>query len=155
MTNRTLCLHASSRARGTRQRGGNAEAGFRHSQDLLLLSAGVSTGRPARGGAEASPWEWRVRGSLEVGPGEPSAAENVTGSRLPPQWSEQARVSLGPVCVGVPPTAAVLLAMPRVPALGGNRAQSVRVHEAARPWPLVWRPAFHTEVHRHLGLGRR
>lgn len=57
MTNCTLCLHASSRARGTRQRGGNAEAGFRHSQDLLLLSSRVSTGRPG-------PWG---RGGLALG----------------------------------------------------------------------------------------
>ena len=36
--------------------------------------------------------------------------------------------------MGIPPTAAVLPAMPCVHVLGGNRAQSVRVHEAALPW---------------------
>ena len=45
-----------------------------------------------------------------------------------------ARVSLASVHTGVPPTAAVLLAMPCVHVLGGSRAQRVRVHEAALPW---------------------
>ena len=36
--------------------------------------------------------------------------------------------------MGIPPTAAVLPATPRVHILGGNRAQSIRVQEAALPW---------------------
>ena len=68
-------------------------------------------------------------------PGEPSAAENVT---LAPSChrSDQstARGSLASVRMGVPPTVAVLPAMPCVHVLGGSRAQSVRVHEAALPW---------------------
>ena len=36
--------------------------------------------------------------------------------------------------MGIPPTAPVLPATPCVHVLGGNRAQSVRVHEAALPW---------------------
>ena len=78
MTNRTLCLHASSHASGTGQHGGNAEAGFHYSQDLLLLSFVVSTGPPGPSGARnPRPGEWSVSGSLEVGLGEPSAAESV------------------------------------------------------------------------------
>ena len=68
-------------------------------------------------------------------PGEPSGAENVT---LAPSChrSDQstARGSLASVRMGVPPTVAVLPAMPCVHVLGGSRAQSVRVHEAALPW---------------------
>ena len=45
-----------------------------------------------------------------------------------------ARGSLASVRMGVPPTVAVLPAMPCVHVLGGSRAQSVRVHEAALPW---------------------
>ena len=45
-----------------------------------------------------------------------------------------ARVSLPSLHMGVPPTAAVLLATPCVQVLRGNRAQSIRVHEAALPW---------------------
>ena len=45
-----------------------------------------------------------------------------------------ARVSLAPVHTGVSPIAAVLLATPCVHVLRGNRAQSIRVHEAALPW---------------------
>ena len=36
--------------------------------------------------------------------------------------------------MGIPPTVAVLPATPCVQVLGGNRAQSFRVHEAALPW---------------------
>ena len=36
--------------------------------------------------------------------------------------------------MGIPPTVAVLPATPCVHVLGGNRAQTVRVHEAALPW---------------------
>ena len=46
----------------------------------------------------------------------------------------RARVSLASMHTGVPPTAAVLLATPCVHVLRGNRAQSIRVHEAALPW---------------------
>ena len=45
-----------------------------------------------------------------------------------------ARVSLESLHTGVPPTAAVLLATLCVHVLRGNRAQSIRVHEAALPW---------------------
>ncbi|KAM7227842.1 hypothetical protein CapIbe_020296 [Capra ibex] len=75
MTNHTLCLLAFSCTRGTRQHGGNTEAGSRYSQDLVLLNIGGPERQDSRG----------------------------------------------------------------CPALG----LSVR------------RPAFHTEVHWHLGLGRR
>lgn len=40
-TNRTLCLHAAPRAGRSRQRIRTAEAGFGHSQDLLLLTPPV------------------------------------------------------------------------------------------------------------------
>ena len=53
------------------------------------------------------------------------------GCRLSGQST--ARVSLASVHTGVPPTAAVLLAMPCVHVLGGNRAQSIRGHKAALP----------------------
>ncbi|CAM9120780.1 unnamed protein product, partial [Rangifer tarandus platyrhynchus] len=43
-----------------------------------LTSAELRGPAWSRGGMEATPWEWRVSGSPEVGPGEPSAAENVT-----------------------------------------------------------------------------
>ena len=104
MTNRTLCLHASSRARGTRQRGGNAEAGFRHSQDLLLLSSGVSTGRSGprgRGGLALGVEGPRVSGgqpgralsSRERGWRPAAAAVDRAGPSLP---RSHARVSLPP-----------------------------------------------------------
>ena len=105
MTNRTLCLHASSRARGTRQRGGNAEAGFRHSQDLLLLSSGVSTGRPGprgRRGLAQGVEGPRVSGGRpgralsgrERGWRPAAASVGRAGPSLP--WS-RARVSLPPM----------------------------------------------------------
>ena len=52
---------------------------------------------------------------------------HLSGQNMP-------RVSLASVHTGVPPTAAVLLAMPCVHVLGGNRAQSSRGHRAALPW---------------------
>ena len=128
-------MHTSSCTRGTRQHGGNAEAGFCYSQDLLLLSLGVSTGRPGPEGARRPlPTSEGSAGLRRSRQGEPSAAENVTlapGCRLSGQST--ARVSLASVHTGVPPTAAVLLAMPCVHVLGGNRAQSIRGHKAALP----------------------
>ena len=135
---RLTCFHTSSRARGTRQHGGNAEAGFCYSQDLLLLSFTVSTGPPGPAGARRPlPRSGGSTGLRRSRQGEPSAAENVTlapGCRLSGQST--ARVSLVSLHTGVSPTAAVLLAMPCVHVLRGNRAQIIRVHKAALPWPL-------------------
>ena len=101
-------MHTSSRAPGTRQRGGNAEAGLR--QSGLTPAELPGEYRPAwtRGGTEAMPWDWRVGGSPEVGPGQPSAAENVTlapGCRRSGETT--AGGSLASLHMGVPPTAAV------------------------------------------------
>ena len=96
----------------------------------------MSTGRPGPAGARRPlPTSEGSAGLRRSCQGEPSAAENVTlapGCRLSGQST--ARVSLASVHTGVPPTAAVLLAMPCVHVLGGNRAQSSRGHRAALPW---------------------
>ena len=87
MTNHTLCLLTSSCTRGTRQRGGNAEAGFRYSQDLVLLSIGVSTGWPGPTGAQSprrgSGGSAGLRRSAE---GAFGSRERDPGAPLPPEW---------------------------------------------------------------------
>ena len=87
MTNHTPCLHVSSCTRGTGQRGGNPEAGFHYSQDLLLLSIGVSTGWPGPTGAQSprpgsggSARLWRSAG------GALGSRERDPGAPLPPEW---------------------------------------------------------------------
>ena len=82
--------------------------------------------RRPRPGSEGS------AGLRRSGPGEPSAAEDVTAA--PGCLRSGQSTSLGPVREGVPPAAAVLLAMPCVHVLGRNRAQSIRGHDAALPW---------------------
>ena len=146
-------MHPSSRAHGTRQRGGNAGAGFRYRQDLLLMSFGVITGRPGPAGARSPhPREWRVSGSLELGLGEPSAADNVT---------------LAPCCrrTGQSMADAPREGVHRCPSHSSSaaghalRARSQREqgpeHQGSQGCPAlglsVWRPVFNTEVHRHLG----
>ena len=131
----TLCLHTSSHAPGTGQCGGNAEAGIRYSQDLLLLSFRVSTGQPGPAGARSP-----RHGSedQQVSRGRPrralSSRERDPGAPLQPEWLEHGPGCIASVRTSVPPTAAVLPATPCVHVLGGNRAQSVRVPEAALPW---------------------
>ena len=87
-------MHASSQARGTGQRGRSV----RYSQDLLLLSFRVSTGWPGPAGAWSPHLrEWRVSESLEVGLGEPSAAENMTlVTRCRPSGESTAEALLRP-----------------------------------------------------------
>ena len=69
-----------------------------------------------------------------AGRGALSSREHDLGARLPPEWSEHGPSLPRVRAHSLPPTAAVLLAMPCVHVLGGNRAQSSRGHRAALPW---------------------
>ena len=120
------------------------------------MSFEVSTGRPGPAGARSPrPREWRVSGSPEVGLGEPSAAENVI---LAPccRWSGQSMAEAPRIgvhgCSSHSGSAAGHALCAR-----SWREQGPE-HQGSRGCPAlglsVWRPAFHTEVHWHLGLGR-
>ena len=132
----TLCLHASSRTCGTRQHGGNAEAGFCYSQDLLLLSFGLSTGRPGLAGAWSPlPGSGGSAGLQRSARESPSSKERDPGAPLPLEWSQStAEAPSRPHAWVSLPQRQCCRPCPACTFSGGNRAQSIRVHEAALPW---------------------
>lgn len=82
-------MHPSSRAHGTRQRGGNAGAGFCYSQDLLLMCFRVSTGRLVlRGHGAHAPGSGGSVGLWRLAWENPHTRERDLGAPLPPEWSE-------------------------------------------------------------------
>ena len=119
------------------------------------MSFRVSTGWPGPAGAQSPrPGEWRVSGSLELGLGEPSAADNVT---------------LAPCCrrTGQSMADAPREGVHRCPSHSSSAAgHALRARSQREQGPeyqgsggcpalglSVQRPVFHMEVHRHLGLG--
>ena len=138
-------------------------AALRERRGWIPLQSGLAPAelrgeyRPAgsRRGMEPTSREWRISGSPEVSPGEPSAAKNVTLVPRCPRSGLRALLRLPRVCAHGCPSHSGSAAGHALRAR--SRREQGPERQGSRGCPAlglsVWRPAFHTEVHRHLGLG--